>query len=47
MIVRTDVPAARGWHVYRVAPNGTVIYAGWIGHDPANQDLEELMPEGP
>ena len=39
MIVRTDIPDARGWRVYRVAPNGAVIYDGWIEHDPANAEL--------
>ena len=38
VIVRTDVPDARGWRVYRVAPNGAVIYDGWIEHDPANAE---------
>lgn len=36
LVARTDVPDARGWRVYRVAPNGTVIYHGWIEHDQAN-----------
>ncbi len=36
VIVRTDIPDARGWRVYRVAPNGAVIYDAWIEHDPAN-----------
>ena len=39
VIVRTDIPDARGWRVYRVAPNGTVICDGWIEHDPANAEL--------
>ncbi len=39
VIVRTDVPDARGWRVYRVAPDGAVIYDGWIEHDPANAEL--------
>ena len=39
VIARTDVPDARGWRVYRVAPNGAVIYDGWIEHDPANAKL--------
>ena len=39
VIVRTDIPDARGWRVYRVAPNGAVIYDGWIEHDPANAEL--------
>ena len=34
LIARTDVPDAHGWRVYRVAPNGAVIYDGWIEHDP-------------
>ena len=39
VIVRTDIPDARGWRVYRVAPNGAVIYDGWIEHDPADAEL--------
>ena len=39
VIARTDVPDARGWRVYRVAPTGAVIYDGWIEHDPANAEL--------
>jgi len=39
LIARTDVPDARGWRVYRVAPDGAVIYDGWIDHDPANAEL--------
>ena len=39
VIARTDVPDAHGWRVYRVAPNGAVIYDGWIEHDPANAQL--------
>ena len=39
VIVRTDIPDARGWRVYRVAPNGAVIYDGWIEHNPANAEL--------
>ena len=39
MIARTDVPDARGWRVYRVAPDGAVIYDGWIEHDPARAEL--------
>ncbi len=39
VIARTDIPDARGWRVYRVAPNGAVIYDGWIEHDPANAEL--------
>ncbi len=39
VIARTDVPDARGWRLYRVAPNGAVIYDGWIEHDPANAEL--------
>ena len=44
VIARTDVPDARGWRVYRAAPNGGVIYDGWIEHDPANAEpaLAEL-----
>ena len=38
-IVRTDIPDARGWRVYRAVPNGAVIYDGWIEHDPANAEL--------
>ena len=29
VIARTDVPDARGWRVYRVAPDGAVIYDRW------------------
>ena len=39
VIVRTDIPDARGWRVYRVAPDGAVIYDGWIEHDPARAEL--------
>ena len=39
VIARTDVPDAHGWRVYRVAPNGAVIYDRWIEHDPANAEL--------
>ena len=39
LIARTDVLDAHGWRVYRVAPNGTVIYDGWIEHDPAHAEL--------
>ncbi len=39
VIVRTDVPDAHRWRVYRVAPNGAVIYDGWIEHDPAHAAL--------
>ena len=44
VIARTDVPDAHGWRVYRVAPNGAVIYDCWIEHDPANAEraLTEL-----
>ena len=38
LVARTDVPDARGWRVYRVAPNGAVIYDGWIEHDPAHAE---------
>ena len=39
VIARTDVPDARGWRVYRVAPDGAVIYDRWIDHDPTNAEL--------
>ena len=39
VIARVDVPDARGWRVYRAAPNGAVIYDGWIEHDPASAEL--------
>ena len=39
LVVRTDVPDAHGWRVYRVTPDGAVIYDGWIEHDPANAAL--------
>ena len=38
-VATSDVPDAHGWRVYRVAPDGTVIYDGWIEHDPANAEL--------
>ena len=38
LVAWTDVPDARGWRVYRVAPSGAVIYDGWIEHDPANAE---------
>ncbi len=43
VIARVDVPDARGWRVYRAAPDGAVIYDGWIEHDPA--DAERLVAE--
>ena len=39
LVARTDVPDAQGWRVYRVAPNGAVIYDRWIDHDPARAEL--------
>ena len=39
LLVRTDAAAARGWRVYRVAPNGAVIYDRWIDCDPARAEL--------
>ena len=38
VIARTDIPDARGWRVYRAAPDGAVIFDGWIEHDPANAE---------
>ena len=38
VVARVDVPDARGWRVYRAAPDGAVIYDGWIEHDPANAE---------
>ena len=38
VIARADVPDACGWRVYRAAPNGAVIFDGWIEHDPANAE---------
>ena len=38
VIARVDVPDARGWRLYRAAPNGAVIYDGWIEHDPAHAE---------
>ncbi len=38
VVARVDVPDARGWRLYRAAPNGAVIYDGWIEHDPANAE---------
>ena len=43
VIARVDVPDARGWRVYRAAPNGAVIFDGWIEHDPA--DAERVVAE--
>ncbi len=43
VIARVDVPDARGWRVYRAAPDGAVIYDGWIEHDPA--DAERVVAE--
>ena len=39
VVARTDIPDAQGWRVYRVAPNGAVIYDRWIDHDPARAEL--------
>ena len=39
VVARTDVPDGQGWRVYRVAPNGAVIYDQWIDHDPARAEL--------
>ena len=39
VVARTDAAEARGWRVYRVAPNGAVIYDRWIDHDPARAEL--------
>ena len=39
VIARTDGPDALGWRVYRVAPNGVVIYDRRIEDDPANAAL--------
>lgn len=39
LLARTDAPDARGWRLYRVAPNGAVIYDRWIEHDPARAEL--------
>ena len=38
LVARVDVPDARGWRVYRAAPDGAVIYDGWIEHDPAHAE---------
>ncbi len=43
LVARVDVPDARGWSVYRAAPDGAVIYDGWIEHDPA--DAERVVAE--
>lgn len=43
LVARTDVPDAHGWRVYRVAPNGAVIYDRWIEQPPAD-DLERASP---
>ena len=39
LLARTDAAEARGWRVYRVAPNGAVIYHWWIDYDPARAEL--------
>ena len=39
VVTRSDVPDAQGWRVYRVAPNGAVIYDRWIEQDPARAEL--------
>ena len=39
VLARTDAVDAHGWRVYRVTPNGTVIYDDWIDHDPANGEI--------
>ena len=39
LVARTDVPGAHGWRVYRVTPDGAVIYDGWIEHDPDRAEL--------
>ena len=39
LVARTDGPDARRWRLYRGAPNGAVIYDGWIEHHPANAEL--------
>ena len=39
LLARTDTAEARGWRVYRVAPNGAIIYDRWIEHDPARAEL--------
>ena len=38
VIARVDIPDARGWRVYRAAPDGAVIFDGWIEHDPENAE---------
>ena len=43
VIARVDAADARGWRVYRAAPDGAVIYDGWIEHDPA--DAERVVTE--
>lgn len=39
VLARTDAADAHGWRVYRVTPNGAVIYDEWIDHDPASGEL--------
>ena len=39
LLARTDAADARGWRVYRVAPNGAVIYDRWIDYDPDRAEL--------
>ena len=43
VIARVDVPDARGWRLYRAAPDGAVIFDGWIEHDPAH--VERVVTE--
>ena len=43
VIARVDAADARGWRVYRAAPDGAVIYDGWIEHDP--DDAERVVAE--
>ena len=39
VLARTDAADAHGWRVYRVMPDGAVLYDEWIDHDPANGEV--------
>ena len=39
LLARTDAADACGWRLYRVAPNGAVIYDRWIDYEPARAEL--------
>ena len=39
VLARTDASDADGWRVYRVTPDGAVLYDEWIDHDPASGEF--------